>query len=98
MLIKKKSKNNLRMNKTELKKDKIKISKMIMISKMKKEMVLEMEKETMTANLQKPNLIVVLPKNFLAMMFLIKINFIVVIGGQYLGEGILVGNLSRDRV
>jgi hypothetical protein len=97
MLLKKKSKNNLKMNKTDLKKDKIKISKMIMINKMKKEMVMEMEKETKIANLQKPNLIEVLPKNFLAMIFMIKIDFIEITVAQYLREGILEGNLSRDR-
>lgn len=96
MLFKKKSKNNIKMSKIDLKKDKIKISKMIMTGKMKKEMVVEMAEETKIAYSQKHNLKEALPKNFLEMMLMIKIDFIENTA-QYLKKDILNKNLSQDR-
>jgi len=101
IIIRKKSKNNLKMKEKDLKEDKIKISKMIMKSIKKEEMILETTEEMMIVNSKKLELhllIEVFQKNSLAKVCMIKIDFIEKADNraQYLIQDVLKENLSQD--
>ena len=101
IIIRKKSKNNLKMKEKDLKEDKIKISKMIMKSIKKEEMILETTEEMMIVNSKKLELhllIEVFQKNSLARVCMIKIDFIEKADNraQYLIQDVLKENLSQD--
>lgn len=101
IIIRKKSKNNLKMKEKHLKEDKIKISKMIMKSIKKEEMILETTEEMMIVNSKKLELhllIEVFQKNSLAKVCMIKIDFIEKADNraQYLIQDVLKENLSQD--
>ena len=101
IIIRKKSKNNLKMKEKDLKEDKIKISKMIMKSVKKEEMIQETTEEMMIVNSKKLELhllIEVSQKNSLAKVCMIKIDFIEKADNraQYLIQDVLKENLSQD--
>ena len=101
IIIRKKSKNNLKMKEKDLKEDKIKISKMIMKSIKKEEMIQETTEEMMIVNSKKLELhllIEVSQKNSLAKVCMIKIDFIEKADNraQYLIQDVLKENLSQD--
>lgn len=101
IIIRKKSKNNLKMKEKDLKEDKIKISKMIMKSIKKEEMIQETTEEMMIVNSKKLELhllIEVFQKNSLAKVCMIKIDFIEKADNraQYLIQDVLKENLSQD--
>ena len=101
IIIRKKSKNNLKMKEKDLKEDKIKISKMIMKSIKKEEMIQETTEEMMIVNSKKLELhllIEVFQKNSLARVCMIKIDFTEKADNraQYLIQDVLKENLSQD--
>ena len=98
IIFRRKNKNNLVMKEKDHKKDKIKISKMIMKGIKIEKIILETIEETMIVNFKKHDLnqlIEVLRKNSLARMFMMKTDFIE-ITAQYLNKDVLKENLSQD--
>jgi hypothetical protein len=98
IIFRRKKKNNLVMKEKDHKKDKIKISKMIMKGIKIEKIILETIEETMIDNFKKHDLnqlIEALRKNSLARMFMMKTDFIE-ITAQYLNKDVLKENLSQD--
>jgi hypothetical protein len=98
IIFRRKSKNSPVMKEKDHKKDKIKISKMIMKGIKIEKIILETIEETMIVNFKKHDpyqLIEALRKNSLARMFMMKTDFIE-ITAQYLNKDVLKENLSQD--
>jgi hypothetical protein len=98
IIFRRKNKNSLVMKEKDHKKDKIKISKMIMKGIKIEKIILETIEETMIVNFKKHDLnqlIEALRKNSLARMFMMKTDFIE-ITAQYLNKDVLKENLSQD--